>query len=282
MQASDVQPIVSRSWLDERLAADRPRTVIADVRWYLDGRSGHAEYERAHVPGSVWIDVDAHLSTPSTDPTDGRHPFPRPERFAIELGLVGIGDHDLVVALDDTGGMTAGRLVWMLRVLGRPAALLDGGLDAFAPAELVTGPEPPRNPVTRTPIAWPAERFATADELVGGDVLVVDVRAEQRFTGEAAMIDPRPGHIPGAINLPWQRNLATGSLRFPDVDVLRARFAEAGLVGRDVVASCGSGVSACHLLVAMEHAGLPPGRLFPPSWSGWSADPARSAALGPA
>jgi thiosulfate/3-mercaptopyruvate sulfurtransferase len=281
MQPVRLQPIVSRTWLDEQRRQLGDRLVLADVRWYLDGRSGRAAFDDGHALGAIWVDLDHDLAAPGA-PTDGRHPLPAPDELARRLGALGIGDDDVVVAYDDAGGMTAGRLVWMLRTIGQPAALLDGGIGAFDPAELTTEAAAARPATTRTPVDWPADRLAAADELVGGTALVADARSFARFTGEDGAVDLRAGHIPGAISVPWQGNLDPATGRFLPPDALRERFTIAGLAGRDVVASCGSGVSACHLLLAMEHAGLPEGRLFGPSWSGWSADLDRPVATGPA
>lgn len=260
--------------------AGRP-LVVADVRWYLDGRDGRAAYEAGHLPGAVWVDLDAALAAHGLAPTEGRHPLPDPDAFAASMNALGIGDDTVVVAYDDTGGMTAGRLVVMLRMLGCDAGLLDGGLGAWdGPVE--TGWVAP-TPATFTSRSWPTERLATADEVAahpGAGGVLIDARARERFTGEVAVVDPRPGHVPGARNAPWTSVLgADGRLR--PVDELRAHFAALGIdARREVIASCGSGVSACMNLVALEHAGLAPARLYVASWSGWAADPDRPAALG--
>lgn len=260
--------------------AGRP-LVLADVRWYLDGRDGRAAYEAGHLPGAVWVDLDRSLAAHGLPATEGRHPFPDPAAFAEAMGALGIGDDTVVVAYDDTGGMTAGRLVVMLRMLGHDAALLDGGVAAW-PGPLATGWVEPV-PAVLTARPWPAERVASADEAAAhpasGGVLI-DARAHRRFTGELAQVDPRPGHIPGARSAPWDAVLgADGRMR--TAAELRAHYAALGIDDTtEVVASCGSGVSACMNLIALERAGLPPARLFVASWSGWSADPDRPAELG--
>ncbi len=267
--------------VDPEVVASHPGAVLADVRWYLDGRDGRAAYEAGHLPGAVWVDLDRQLAGHGLPATAGRHPFPTPDAFADAMGALGISNASVVVAYDDTGGLTAGRLVVMLRMLGVEAAMLDGGLAAW-PGPLHTGWVEPR-PATFTPVPWPAERLASADEAAalarrGGPVL--DARARERFTGEVTQIDPRPGHIPGARSAPWSAVLDEhGRMRRPDE--LRQHFAALG-VGDDVpaIAYCGSGVSACLDVVAMERAGLPPARLYVASWSGWSADPDRPAELG--
>jgi thiosulfate/3-mercaptopyruvate sulfurtransferase len=266
--------------VDAAFVADHPEAVLADVRWYLDGRDGRAAYESGHLPGAVWVDLDHQLAGHGLAATEGRHPFPTPAAFAASMGALGIGDQSVVVAYDDTGGLTAGRLVVMLRMLGHDAAVLDGGLARW-PGEVDTGWVVPR-PATFTARDWPAERLADADEaatLATSGGAVIDARAHERFTGEVTQIDPRPGHIPGARSAPWSAVLADGVLRSPAE--LREHYAALGIgPGDDAIASCGSGVSACMNIVAMEHAGLQPARLYVASWSGWSADPDRPTELG--
>jgi len=274
--------VVSADWL----AAHAGDVVIADVRWYLDGRSGRAAYESGHIPGAVFVDLDAALSEHG-DPRDGRHPLPSPEHLAAALGALGIGDDTPVVAYDDASGGVAGRLVFMLRALGTPAALLDGGLKAHT-GPLEPGAGTPPVATARTVRPWPAERLATVAEVVAvgegrapADLRLLDARVAERYEGRVETVDPRAGHIPGARNLPVGAVLDPTTGRFADPDTLRARFAAVGVTSGDqVVASCGSGVSACILLTALEHAGLGQGRLFVPSFSGWSSDPDRRVATG--
>lgn len=274
-------PVVDSSYL---LA--HPEVVRADVRWYLDGRDGRAAFEQAHLPGAVWVDLDASLAAHGLPAGEGRHPLPDPAHFAAAMGALGIGDHTEVVAYDDTGGMTAGRLVAMLRMLGRSAAILDGGLAAWqAEGHPVAGGPADALPAARfTPVPWPTDRVATADETAahaaaGG--AVIDARSHERFTGAVTVIDPRPGHVPGARSAPWNSVLgADGRLR--PVEELREHYRTLGAADGDVIAYCGSGVSACMNIIAMEHAGLEPARLYPASWSGWSSQPDRPAELGEA
>jgi thiosulfate/3-mercaptopyruvate sulfurtransferase len=275
----ELPPIVTAGWV----LAHRDEVVLADVRWYLDGRSGRDAFTAAHVPGATFVDLEHDLSTPG-EPTDGRHPLPSPEELAAALGRLGIGEDDVVIAYDDSGGGTAGRLVWMLRVIGHPAALLDGGLRAW--------PEPPeagdgvsRSPTTVRPRPWPTDRFAGHEEVATAaadpEAVLLDARSAPRFAGEDGSVDRRAGHIPGAGNAPWAGNLDPETGRFRDAPALRQRFADLG-VGEDteVICYCGSGVSACADLLALERAGVGRTRLYVPSWSGWSADPARPAAQG--
>jgi thiosulfate/3-mercaptopyruvate sulfurtransferase len=268
-----MDPVVDLAWLN----AHRHEVVLADVRYYLDGRSGRAAYDAGHIPDAIFVDLhDALADEPS--PQHGRHPFPTPDHFAARLGALGIGDDDTVVAYDDTGGIMAARLVWMLRAIGAEAALLDGGLQAWdGPLETETAT---RQPQTRTVRPWPPERLADIDEVATTSATLLDARAGERFRGEVEPLDRRAGHIPGARNLSTADNLAANG-HFLAPQALRERFASAGLnAGETPIAYCGSGVSACHLLLAMEHAGLGTGRLYPGSWSQWSNDPERPAEKG--
>lgn len=274
LPALDLPPIVTAAWLAEHL--DDPDLVVADVRYYLDGRSGSAAFEEEHLPGAVWIELERWLAAPG-GPGLGRHPLPDPATFAEGMGRAGIGDGTTVVAYDDLGGMVAGRLVWMLRSTGHPAALLDGGLTAW-PGPRSTGPVELPEPASFTPRPWPAARLATIDDLrsVPPGTVVVDARAGERYRGEVEPIDARAGHIPGAVNRPFAGNLDDAG-RFLSAERLADRFAD--LAGSDVVVYCGSGVSACHDILAMEAAGIP-ARLFVGSWSAWSSQPELPVATG--
>jgi thiosulfate/3-mercaptopyruvate sulfurtransferase len=281
-------PIIDASWL----AAHRDEVVLADVRFYLDGRDPRAAYDAGHIPGAAYVDLHRWLAAePSTEA--GRHPLPAPEHFAEGLGLAGIGDGSRVVAYDDAGGVIAARLVWMLRAIGHDAALLDGGIAAW-PGALSTD-EPAIQPAGFSPRPWPTDRFVsleavaaialppepqTADGISSGHdgtsrapqaPILIDARQRERFHGEPDGIDPRSGHIPGARAVPTREHVgADGALR--PVAELRATFAAAGIDGgADVISYCGSGVTACHNLLVLEHAGLGLHRLYPGSWSQWSA-----------
>lgn len=289
-----VGPVVAADTLD-RLADDPTvHLVVADVRWYLDGRDGRAAFAERHLAGAVWVDLEAHLAAHGLPATEGRHPLPDPAAFAASMESLGIGDDTVVVAYDDSGGLSAGRLVVMLRMLGRPAALLDGGLGAWMASGRPTVGDldewapgaggATTRPVSFTPRPWPVDRLASADDAArhGAEHRpLLDARPFERFTGEVAIIDPRPGHIPGARSAPWSAVLDDGA-RFRSVADLRAHYTALGVTtGSDVIASCGSGVSACMNVLALEHAGFEPPRLFVASWSGWASDPARPAETGP-
>jgi thiosulfate/3-mercaptopyruvate sulfurtransferase len=257
---------------------------VADVRWYPTGSAREA-FEAAHLPGAVFLDIDRDLAAPRS-PGSGRHPLPTPEHFAATMERSGIGDGVPVVAYDDVGGAYAARLWWMLWILGEPVAVLDGGLASW-PGPIETGPAaalpPPRRSFTPRP--WPADRIAGIADVERlrrePGSLLLDARAPERYRGEVEPIDPKPGHIPGASNAPWADNLDPGTGRFRSREDLRARYAAVGAErAAELVVYCGSGVTACHDVLALELAGLPGTRLYAGSWSEWSADADRSVATG--
>ena len=249
---------------------------MADVRWYLDGRSGRAAYDAGHIPGAVFIDLDQALAAPASAEA-GRHPLPDPEDFAAAMTDAGIGEDSIVVGYDDAGGFSAGRLVWILRALGIDAALLDGRLAAWD-GDLSTGgaagdlgAETSAGDEVTFPIGtWGPDLVATIDEAAAG-LILIDARSAERFRGEGLNLEARPAHIPGARSAPMTGNL-TDDDRFKTPEQLRERFAALGITDASgVISSCGSGVTACHNLLAMEHAGLGRGRLYPGSWSQYAA-----------
>lgn len=254
--------------------------LLCDVRWSLDGSEGHGTYLRGHVPGAVFVDLDADLAGPASV-VGGRHPLPEPAAFAAALGRRGIDADRPVVAYDTLGGAVAARLVWMLRAVGQPAAVLAGGLAAWG-GPLEDG-EVRRAPVVRLPVPWPPRAVADADDvaaLAAGDGVVVDVRTADRFRGLAEPVDAAAGHVPGAVNLPIADHLdARGHPLI--AEQLRGRYAAVGVDGSVPVAvSCGSGVNACFAALALGELGID-ARLYPGSWSAWSADPSRPVATGP-
>lgn len=277
-----IAPFVDAQWLQEH----RDAVVLADVRFYLDGRSGRAAYEQGHIPGAVFVDLDTVLSEPHEDDSHGRHPLPSPERFADGLAQLGIGDQDTVVGYDDAGGVIAARLVWLLRATGHQAALLDGGLAAWPAEDLHAAHPRPRPPATFTPVPWPRQLLATIDEVASAGAVgshravLIDARDRERFKGGPDPVDPRSGHIPGAHSVPAREHLDPEN-RIASPEQLRTTFQRAGIeAGTPVISYCGSGVTACHNLLALERAGLGRGRLYPGSWSEWSRDPARAVATG--
>jgi len=271
---ADLPPFVDAAWLE----AHRRNVVIADARWYLDGTSGRSAYDGGHLPDAVFVDLDAWLSG---DPgPHGLNPLPDPEVFASGMSFLGIGDDTAVIAYDDAGGVIAARLVWMLRAIGHPAALLDGGITAWTGPLETTSAKP--IPATFTPVPWPGSRLAQLEDITAGPAgTIVDARNADRFDGTLQLpTDPQAGHIPGAVNVPCRENLsADGRLR-PIAEV-RTAFARVGIDDAAAVISyCGSGVTACHNLLALEHAGLGQGRLYAGGWSEYGAGPGRRAELG--
>src|SRR4051794_37753327 len=269
-----MHPVVSPEWVAEQVEP----VVIADVRWYLDGRSGRDAYLAGHLPGAVFVDLERRLAAEAGD-DGGRHPLPDPEVFAAGMRAAGIGDDDVVVAYDDDGGVIAARLVWMLRATAHRAALLDGGLQGFE-GELERG-EVRRRPARFTARPWPEELLAGIDDAADPANVVIDARSRDRFRGEDEPVDPCPGHIPGAANVPCRENVGAAGRLLP-VAELRRRFAAAGVrEGSQVVSYCGSGITACHSLLTLEYAGLGRGRLYPGSWSQYSRRADRPAETGP-
>ena len=270
----------------EQLLAAPTATVIIDTRFDLaDVDAGAAAWRQGHVPGSFYLHLDRDLSGVKTG-KNGRHPLPERAVFAATLARCGVTPASQVVALDAHGGVYAARLWWMLRWMGHAnVAVLDGGLAAWTAAggaltaEAATAPLTPPYP-DRASLASTVDAAALALRL--GRTPLVDARAGERFRGEVEPLDKAAGHIPGALNRFFKDNLDAASGRFKPAAQLRAEFA--ALLGMaaaaEVVHQCGSGVTACHNLLAMEHAGLRGSLLYPGSWSEWSADSSRPVAQG--
>jgi thiosulfate/3-mercaptopyruvate sulfurtransferase len=242
--------------------------------------AGEAAYKTSHIPGAVYAHLDRDLSSPIT-PTTGRHPLPDAEKLAAKLGNWGIDSQTQVIAYDADAGMFASRLWWLLRWLGHErVAVLDGGFKAWQQAGLpvtaeITAPAPkhfsgqPRNEmwISATDVAARAK---------DSNWRVLDARAPERYRGEVEPIDSVAGHVPGAVNHPFALNL-NANAQFLSADELRARYAQVsgGAPSNQVIAMCGSGVTACHNLLAMEVAGLHDAKLYAGSWSEWIRDPQR-------
>jgi len=285
MPSSTQHPLIDAQTLKDQLAARPNDLVIFDCRFSLDDTSlGHRRYLAGHLPGALYAHLDNDLSSPIT-PESGRHPLPDPKRFGDWLGQRGVSEQRLVVAYDDAGGMIAARLWWLLRWVGhRRVAVLNGGLAAWQAAggnleTVVPQPAPARFVAKPDHSLW----LSTTDlerALRAKQACIVDARGVERFSGESETLDPVGGHIPGAINLPCDRNLLGSDGRFLPDDALRARFTATISSQRmpQVVHSCGSGVTACHNLLAMEVAGLGFSRLYPGSWSEWIRSPERAVA----
>jgi len=276
--------LISTDELESRLG--RPDLVICDVRHDLAKPGwGKAQYDAGHVPGAVFVHLDADLSAPMTG-TNGRHPLPTPETAAATFGRLGISPNKQVVAYDQGSGAFAARLWWMLRWLGMESvAVLDGGYAKWAgegrvASEDADAPQPTQFKIRRvTPTVSASGVMAS---LARQTLLLLDARAPERFRGETEPLDPVAGHIPGARNRPYTQNLnPDGTFKHPAF--LRAEFGAIldGVSEDLVVHQCGSGVTACHNILAMEVAGLHGTRLYPGSWSEWCADPSRPVAVGP-
>jgi thiosulfate/3-mercaptopyruvate sulfurtransferase len=261
-----------------------PTAIFCDVRYALDGSNGYEAYLRGHIPGSRYVSMDQVLASPP-GPVVGRHPLPSPQDFAENLGKLGIENDSVVIAYDAVGGRFAGRLVWMLRIIGQSAALLDGGLQSWSDCmpEIPLETAPPKwRACERVMVPWPKDSIVTADQVqqaIAEGVLVVDARAPERYRGDVEPIDRKAGHIPGAKNLFLGGNYEAGGNYFKSTDELSRRFQEAGF-DSDTICYCGSGVTACNNVLAAEAAGLPRPRVYVGSWSGWSSDDSRPVATG--
>ena len=265
---------------------DHPQWRIFDCSHDLaNPGAGRERYAAGHIPGAVHAHLDEDLSGPRTG-RNGRHPLPSPDAFAQWLGRQGVEPHDVVVAYDDNNGMFAARLWWMLRWIGHARALvLDGGLAAWralsAPVETATPAFEPKPYTGRADAALWVSASDVEDNLREPRFQLLDARARNRFAGRDETIDPVGGHIPHALNRPFTDNIDASGL-FKDPATLREEYA--ALLGpaepAQVVHQCGSGVTACHNLLAMSLAGLDGSRLYPGSWSEWCSDPARPVAVG--
>ena len=279
--------LISAAALQALLATPGADVLVVDARFDLaDVHAGRRAHDAGHLPGAPYVHLDETLSSAKTG-LNGRHPLPSREDFARAMALLGVNNDTQVVVYDNTGGMFAARLWWMLRWAGHAAvAVLDGGLSAWTASggALEAG----------TPTPRPAGDFSLKDSLVGtvdraqvlaelhrGERLVVDARAPDRYRGENETLDPVGGHIPGSLNRFFRDNLAPDGC-FKSAEMLRTEFE--ALIGprapSTVVHQCGSGVTACHNLLAMEVAGLMGAALYPGSWSEWCAHPGAPVATG--
>jgi thiosulfate/3-mercaptopyruvate sulfurtransferase len=272
----------------EDLAAhlDDPNWVVFDCRFTItDPESGRLAYDKAHIPGARYVNLDQDLSAPMGTMT-GRHPLPDPRVLTEKLCAWGVGVNRQVVVYDDSYGSIACRMWWLLRWLGHPGvALLDGGYPKWTREKRpVTAdvPEPHKAACACLP---ETSQIAVAEDVLHasqtGDAIILDARSDRRFTGEYEPADPVAGHVPGALNLQFEDNLDVDGTFLPP-EALRETY-QALLKGKptwQVIHMCGSGVTACHNVLAMEIAGLPGSRLYAGSWSQWITDPARPVATG--
>jgi thiosulfate/3-mercaptopyruvate sulfurtransferase len=283
--------LISRTLIDAATAAHLPAddVLFVDCRFDLaDAGKGDRDHAAGHIVGAVRCDLDrdlADMATPSNG--RGRHPLPEAASFAAWLSRAGWRPDLQVVAYDAAGGaLAAARFWWLARLAGIDnIAVLDGGWAAWLAARLPTDDALVRREATSVHLAFDATGTVAAEELAegvaSGHFLLLDARATPRFRGEVEPLDPVAGHVPGARNHPFAENLdAQGRFRLPE-ELQRAFAAAIGTHrAEDIVHMCGSGVTACHNLLAMEYAGLCGSRLYAPSWSGWVSDASRGVALG--
>ncbi|HET9255220.1 MAG TPA: sulfurtransferase [Pseudonocardiaceae bacterium] len=279
-----MHPVITPHELDTMLTGLEPPTVV-DVRWSLTGPPGRVDYTAGHLPGAVFIDVDTDLAAPPGP--GGRHPLPYPAALQAALRAAGVGATTPVVAYDAADGSVAARFWWLLRWAGHPeVAVLDGGIAAWRAAGLpVTAevPHPQPGTITVRPGGMPVLEVTQAAALARCGVLL-DARAAPRYRGEFEPVDPRSGHIPGAINAPFSE-LTSAQGRWLPPSRLRELACRWGVTGKEVGVYCGSGINACALVLGLELAGVTtsrrPAALYAGSWSHWCTDPDRPAATGP-
>ena len=282
-----VDVLISANELHKRLAREDGRPLVLDVRWVLGDPHGREHYAERRIPGSVYVDMDTDLAAPPK-PQEGRHPLPSPEDFQATARRWGLREGRSVVVLDDNGGLSAARAWWLLRWAGHEdVRILDGGLKAWTDADYeldgvdtpIPAPEP--GDVLLGAGSMPTVDIDAAAAFPSHGVLL-DARAGERYRGEQEPIDPRAGHIPGAISAPTGQNLRENG-KFKDPGELRMRFESLGVVaGKPDAAAvyCGSGVTAAHEVAALAVAGIH-AALYPGSWSQWSNHADRPAATGP-
>jgi thiosulfate/3-mercaptopyruvate sulfurtransferase len=274
-------PLITANQLEEIINSGE-NVLLCDCRFDLvDLQAGKKAYQEGHIPGAIYVDLDQDLSGPKTG-KNGRHPLPSPQVWAQTKSRLGIDSNTLVVAYDNQGSVYASRLWWMLKATGHAKVqVLDGGLDAWNGP---IGAHGRQAQVTNTPVAtMPYVGLVLVDELVANlqskQSIIIDARTNDRFHGQNETLDPVGGHIPDAINYCFRENLSGKSFKTPEQlyrdfhDLLGATKAS------EVVHQCGSGVTACHNLLAMEVAGLKGSRLYAGSWSEWCTDPSRPVAL---
>jgi thiosulfate/3-mercaptopyruvate sulfurtransferase len=263
-----------------------PNWLPVDCRFDLANPvSGERAYEAMHIPGAVYAHLDRDLAAAVT-PATGRHPLPDPQTFAATLGRWGVTSTTQVIAYDADNGMYAARLWWMLRWVGHESvAVLNGGFRAWLDAARPTSTHAPVRAPSRFTARPNRSMWVDAAEVAGAasstSWRVLDARAPERYRGEVEPLDAVAGHVPGALNHPFVSNLA-GDGRFASAEELRQRFetSQAGVADERTIAMCGSGVTACHLLLAMEVAGKRGAKLYSGSWSEWIRDPSRPIATG--
>lgn len=266
------------------VALARPDLVVLDCRFDLaDTNAGENAWMQAHIPGARYAHMDRDLSGP-LQASKGRHPWPDAAEFTARLERWGISPQSQVVAYDGDSGAYAARAWFLLRALGHEkAAVLDGGWKRWTALGLPVDNKVPVPITAKYHAAFDARRILDSDqvaEALQAGELLVDARAPARFRGEEERLDRVAGHVPGAINRPVTDNLADGRFKSPGQLAEEFRALLRGSPPNLAIAMCGSGVTACHHILAMARAGMPGARLFAPSWSGWISDPSRPIATG--
>ncbi|MEO7109555.1 MAG: sulfurtransferase [Polyangiaceae bacterium] len=275
-------PLVDAAWLNAALAekssGNQANLRLIDVRWYLGKKRGRDEYAAGHLPGAIFVDLDTALASEPASGTNGgpgRHPLPTPERFQNAMRAAGVKDDSVVVAYDDAGGSIAARLWWLLHYFGHEqVAVLDGGIDAWKRiGGTLTTDVPEVEPGDFHAVLSTRNCVLDRDEVtheVKHGALVLDARARERYRGDSEPVDARPGHIPGAVNAPWSENLSNGI--FLPKEILAEKYRALGANDqREIIAYCGSGVTACHDLLALTIAGFSDAKLYEGSWSDWAS-----------
>jgi thiosulfate/3-mercaptopyruvate sulfurtransferase len=286
----DFTTLIDVASLREALAT--PGIAVLDCRFDLAAPdAGRAAYLRSHIPGARYVDLNRDLSAP-VSAASGRHPLPDPQALAALFRGFGLAPSTQAVVYDESNGSIAARAWWLLRWLGHPkVAVLDGGMSAWlregGATESGEPPRPAGQSAAGTGSTVQVDRRVTlgADELTAAlqnpRTLLIDARAPERYTGAVEPIDPVAGHIPGAVNHPFSTNLRSDGRFLPSEELERRWRDRLGPASpADVIVMCGSGVTACHNLLALERAGLPGARLYAGSWSEWIRDPRRPVARG--
>lgn len=258
------------------------RIAVVDCRFDLgDPAAGRRQYDEGHLPGAHYAHLDEDLSSPITSQS-GRHPLPKSELLAKKFGRWGIDSNTQVVAYDASGGGFAARLWWLARWLGHESvAVLDGGWQAWVAAGLPISTDVPVSEARGFTSRVDDSKWLTTAQLVWRveEIELIDAREAERFRGEVEPIDPVAGHVPGAVNIPWKGNLASDG-KFLSGGELKQRFTKVRDRDCSIACMCGSGVTACHNLLAMEIAGIPDVKLYAGSWSEWIRDASRPVATG--
>ena len=263
-----------------------PGLCIVDARAVLsDPQAGLARYKVAHIPGARYVELNADLSAEKKDPLQGRHPLPSTGQFSALLSRLGITPETEVVVYDQAdGAMAASRFWFLMRLAGHEKiSVLDGGMDAWLASGLPIASKADDIVATVYPVVFNNQMLVTESELKAllkhqNDTVLIDARAGERYRGEVEPLDKKAGHIPGAINRPYAGNLDNGLFKSPEQ--LRVEFGPLVQGRKNILLSCGSGVTACHNALALSQAGIDGWRLFAPSWSGWVADDSNPVAIG--